>query len=216
MREMVRWLPKFPCATILCLEVWWGSSIVSEFCRESLVHVCIYPSIQHSMQIWFERVLLVVDCGFVLRGIEILHLPKSACLTCHQRHLLWESKLKYLIVHVLGTVFSPTFFSAAGFWNVLGGTKAAKSCKTWGKIWDVWKFMTSPLLASRFQFRLVHWMQAMQHIDAPVSCVTEEFHEVCLIMLNYCCFFLSLTDEYNVYWHAFWNLCVFPYLLLQR
>lgn len=54
MREMEKWLPKFPCATILCLEVWWGSSIISKFCRESLVCVCIYLYIhtEHADLVW--------------------------------------------------------------------------------------------------------------------------------------------------------------------
>lgn len=173
---MERWLPEFSSATISCLEMWWGSSIISEFCRESLVCVCIYPYI-HTQQIWFERVCLVVDCGFVFRGIEILHLPKSACLTCHWRQRIYL-RIKARIFNgscVRSSVFSNSFLHQ-GF----GISWVAKSCKAW----DLWKLVTSRLLASWFQFCLVHWMQARQHMHAPVSCVTQESHHVCLIMLN--------------------------------
>lgn len=63
---------------------------------------------------------LVVDCGFVFRGIKILRLPKSGFnyvsnLAIGGKEFARESRPKYLIAHVLETVFSPILSLQQGF-----------------------------------------------------------------------------------------------------
>lgn len=75
---------EFPCATALCFDICRGSSLISEFCTEHLVHVYIYlytPSLYSRFGLREFAGCLVLDCGFVFRGFKILRLQTSAYLT---------------------------------------------------------------------------------------------------------------------------------------